>query len=179
MNHLTKTIGRRVRAAREAAGLTQADVGDSLNLSPDAVSKIELGQSNLTLANLEKLPAILGRPIAYFLGIEVPKLSDEESEVIHLYRALSDEARRLARAALHAWLNMPPPPAPPPQIKTITEPPAPPPGVDPVLFERVEKVMSLLTPEERYLLGKMILDRRAARLGANNEGVEAETLNSQ
>lgn len=175
---MTKTIGRRVRAAREAAGLTQADVGDSLNLSPDAVSKIELGQSNLTLANLEKLPGILGRPIAYFLGIEVPKLSDEESEVIHLYRALSDEARRLARAALHAWLNMPPPP-PTPEIKTITAPPEVPPGIDRELFERVEKVMSLLTPEERYLLGKMILDRRAERLGVNNEGVEAETLNAQ
>lgn len=178
VTNLAKFVGKRIRAARLSQNLTQAELGDYLGITRDAVSKIELGNSTLTLQNLEKLPAILDRPISYFLGLEIPSLSNDESEVIHLYRALSDEARRLALATLRAWLR--PESSPPvPQVKPITAAPELPPGVDRELFERVEKVMSLLTPDERYLLGKMILDRRAARLGASSEGVEAEILNSE
>jgi transcriptional regulator with XRE-family HTH domain len=70
MGHLGIIASQRVREAREAAGLTQAELAEYLHISRDAVSKIENGYSVLSLKHLAALPNILHRPISYFLDLE-------------------------------------------------------------------------------------------------------------
>ena len=86
--------------------MTQVELGDYLGLTRDAISKIENGLSNLSLRHLERLPEILGRPVTYFLGLDQPSLSPDESELLHLYRALPPGLDQYALAALRAWAGL-------------------------------------------------------------------------
>lgn len=106
MGELAIAAAQRLKEAREAAGLTQADVADQLRLSRDAISKIENGRSVITLKHLEALPQILYKPISYFLGLD-SNLSFDEEELLTLYRSLpsTGPTRRFARAQLQAMVE--------------------------------------------------------------------------
>lgn len=103
MGELGKLAAQRIREAREAAGLTQAELGDALGISGNAVTKIENGRSTLTLKHLEELPKILNRPIEYFLGLDTD-LTAEEERLLALYRRLptGGPSRRSALAVIEA-----------------------------------------------------------------------------
>lgn len=60
-------IGRRLREARMAHGLTQKDIGRALGLSPQAYQKYETGSSRLSLATLAKMQCALKLPLAELL----------------------------------------------------------------------------------------------------------------
>lgn len=74
-----KILGQRVRAAREAAGLTQeelaqrASVGGNTSASrQSAMSRIEhFGE--LTTSQLERLATETGKPMGYFLAIDLAR----------------------------------------------------------------------------------------------------------
>ncbi len=55
MERLLREIGERVKQARLARGLSQADLAEMLNLSDAYVSKIELGKNAMTVTVLVKL----------------------------------------------------------------------------------------------------------------------------
>ena len=55
-----KTIGRRVRAARELSGLTQSDVGIGLGIPQSAVAQIEAGQRSVTATELAQIAELVG-----------------------------------------------------------------------------------------------------------------------
>lgn len=105
-NGLGDIAARRIKAARLAEGLTQAEIGDYLGLGRDAVSKIENGYALLSLRHLEKLAKILNRPITYFLDIDIG-LSSEEERVLAIYRALPLDGpyRLIAHRALASLLQ--------------------------------------------------------------------------
>ncbi|MFA5954228.1 MAG: helix-turn-helix domain-containing protein [Patescibacteria group bacterium] len=64
-------IGARLRAAREAAGLSQAQLAKALDYeSATAISLIEAGERKLRSEDLHKAAKALHRDIAYFLGQE-------------------------------------------------------------------------------------------------------------
>lgn len=106
MGELGKLAAQRIREAREAAGLTQAELGDALGISGNAVTKIENGRSTLGLQHLEQLPKILNRPIEYFLGLDTGMTPDEE-ELLALYRRLpqTGPARRQVLLVIQALWN--------------------------------------------------------------------------
>jgi transcriptional regulator with XRE-family HTH domain len=106
MGELGKLAAQRIREAREAAELTQAELGDALNISGNAVTKIENGRSTLTLQNLEQLPKILNRPIEYFLGLDTGMTADEE-QLLAAYRRLpkTGPARASALAVVQALVD--------------------------------------------------------------------------
>jgi transcriptional regulator with XRE-family HTH domain len=63
------TIGLRIRAAREARGLSQSDLAKELGFqTATAISLIESGERKLTAGILERLSEVLHRDIKYFLG---------------------------------------------------------------------------------------------------------------
>lgn len=64
---LDVSIGRQVRAARESAGLTLADLGTAIGVTFQQVHKYESGVNGLTAARLYSIARSLGRPIGYFL----------------------------------------------------------------------------------------------------------------
>ena len=107
MDTITGITSKRLRAAREAAGLTQAELGDSLGISGNAITKIEAGRSTLTLPHLVELPKILHQPITYFLGLENPAgLTDDEAELLELYRAVEEPRfRRYVLTFIRDWIE--------------------------------------------------------------------------
>lgn len=60
-------IGPRVRAARRAMGLRQADLSEMTALPASHVSDIERGTLTPTIPTLRKIGEALGRPLIYFL----------------------------------------------------------------------------------------------------------------
>lgn len=63
-------IGRRIREARESAGLTQRELGKQLGYSQTAINGWETARRRISLDDLEHLSRALNRPLAWFLGAE-------------------------------------------------------------------------------------------------------------
>ena len=81
-------LGRRLRAAREACGLTQQQVGGKLQLSRATVAQMELGNREVTSLELDKLAYLYGRDIRSFLAGE---FSPQDALTV-LFRTGSDLA---------------------------------------------------------------------------------------
>lgn len=89
-------VRKRLRQAREDAGLSQEEVAKQLKLgSHVAYGNYERGKADPDLDNLMKLSRILSKPVTWFLGIENGgELSPDEVELLNCYRQLSFRARR-------------------------------------------------------------------------------------
>lgn len=85
-------VPKKIRQARQAAGLTQGELADALGVTRALVTSIENNRSTLTLKHLEMLPDILSRPIEYFLGLDTG-LTDDEAELLAWYRATPPKAQ--------------------------------------------------------------------------------------
>lgn len=64
----TETLGERIRATRQAAGLSQEKLAERLGLTRQAVTKWETGQSAPSTENLLHLAEVLGVPVTDLLG---------------------------------------------------------------------------------------------------------------
>ena len=67
-----RQIGRRIRQARESAGLTQEELGRALGVSGVAVGHYERGARSVGIADLETIGETLRRPITWFLQTPRP-----------------------------------------------------------------------------------------------------------
>ena len=65
---LQVTFGSNVSAARLAAGLTQHELAQRAGMSQQYLSRIELGQINLTLRSMSQLAAELGQDVVCMLS---------------------------------------------------------------------------------------------------------------
>ena len=88
------TLGERVRRARVASGLSQAQLG-APHFTRAYVSAIELGKIRPAVRSLGFLAAKLGRPAGYFLG-------DDEATLREREHALIAKARQQILAGEHA-----------------------------------------------------------------------------
>jgi len=59
---------KRLRAAREASGLTQAEVARSLGRPQSFVAKCEVGERRVDVVELARFGAIYGKTIGYFVN---------------------------------------------------------------------------------------------------------------
>lgn len=91
-----RTIGHRLRQAREVAGLTQGEVGKSIGKSQSAISDYERGRLGIELPELMKLAKIVGQPTSYFLDEETPDLErGAETEIRKACRLMETALERL------------------------------------------------------------------------------------
>jgi Zn-dependent peptidase ImmA (M78 family)/transcriptional regulator with XRE-family HTH domain len=81
-------IGRRLRAAREAAFLTQEQVAARLGLSRSAVAQIELGNRSVSSIEIDHLAFLYGRDIRDFFSEDFAS----EDSLLALFRANQDMA---------------------------------------------------------------------------------------
>jgi transcriptional regulator with XRE-family HTH domain len=63
-----KAFLKRLRSAREAAGLTQVEVADRLGRPQSFVSKCESGERRVDVVELEEFARIYGKRLSYFLA---------------------------------------------------------------------------------------------------------------
>ncbi len=83
-----KTLGERLREARDYVGYSQEEIAAYLKMPRSAVSLIETGQRKLDALELKKLAELYKRPVSHFTEddlIEAPLGTD----VNHLARTLS------------------------------------------------------------------------------------------
>jgi Zn-dependent peptidase ImmA (M78 family)/transcriptional regulator with XRE-family HTH domain len=76
-------LARRLRAAREARGLTQEDVAERLEVSRPTVAQMELGNRAVTSLELDRLARLYGRDLREFLVDEF----QEQDALAALFRA--------------------------------------------------------------------------------------------
>lgn len=97
---LTKRFGILVAARRKECDLTQQQLADAMEMSPDMISRIETGGSGARFPTIEKLAAALRvDPAAFFVATAMP-----ESE---RRTALLDLTAKLARLSDDdlAWIS--------------------------------------------------------------------------
>jgi len=68
MQELQKALGRQIREAREAAGMTQKDLGGELDYTAMAISHFENGIRDMKLSDIHKLSSVLNRDLSFFLS---------------------------------------------------------------------------------------------------------------
>ncbi|MGI8667492.1 MAG: helix-turn-helix domain-containing protein [Jatrophihabitans sp.] len=68
-----RVVGARLRDARLAMGLTQADVADALGLSRPTLAAVEKGTRKITGLELRRLARLYQRDVAWLLGEEEPE----------------------------------------------------------------------------------------------------------
>jgi transcriptional regulator with XRE-family HTH domain len=117
-----KSMGARVRRFREAAGLSQTELGDKLGVSYQQVQKYERGVSRLGVDTLLRLARALDQPVSVFLPLgtwvedairpdpgaasrsghvaepraDYAVLTRDEKEMLKAFRELGDEKLRSA-----------------------------------------------------------------------------------
>ncbi|MBY0254828.1 MAG: helix-turn-helix domain-containing protein [Methylobacterium organophilum] len=102
-------IGSRIRAAREAAKVSQTELGTHLGVSFQQVQKYELGANRIGAGRLEEVAIFLGVPVASFYDepgpVRVPPpLSVAEARTAQraATEALEEAVRREAAAMAEA-----------------------------------------------------------------------------
>lgn len=66
-DHSAKEVGRQIRELRKREGLTQQALGERLNVSRQAISKVELGEENVTIERLQRIMKALGYQVKLVL----------------------------------------------------------------------------------------------------------------
>lgn len=82
-------IGNQIRMAREQSGLTQEELSERLDCSPQSVSDMERGVVGISIAMLKNLCTVLGVSSDYLLFGTEPK--HDLSALADKCRSLSDE----------------------------------------------------------------------------------------
>ncbi len=76
-------LGRKIQTAREELKMTQEQLADAIGCSQSALSNYEKGKRRIYLSHLEKLSAVLDKPLEYFVetlgesNMETPPLSPD------------------------------------------------------------------------------------------------------
>lgn len=89
-------VGERLKAARLAAGLSQAELGKAMNLSFQQVQKYERGVNRISASMLMRASAALAVPVAEFFPDAKPDPDAETRLDIRSLRGGADLARQFA-----------------------------------------------------------------------------------
>jgi len=64
-----KAIGQRIREARQAAGMSQEELGKAIgDYTATAISYFEHGLRKVKIEDIQKLAEVLGKDVSYFLS---------------------------------------------------------------------------------------------------------------
>lgn len=96
VKHLVhQSIGNAIAKYRKAAGMTQAALAERLDLSNDAVSRLERGNIALSVARLVELAEIFGCEATDLLTDSSPRVQDQAKQLTGLLEKLDEEDRRM------------------------------------------------------------------------------------
>jgi transcriptional regulator with XRE-family HTH domain len=103
-----RMVGLRLRQARQAAGLSAAELAASLAVSADDLAAFEAGQAPLPLTTLEAAARRLALPLEHFLERGGPVgEADSTRRALEQVRALPPELREfLSQPANEAYLRL-------------------------------------------------------------------------
>lgn len=100
-------IGRRIRTAREAAGVSQAALANALGITFQQLQKYERAKSRISAARLQDVANPLGVPVASFydepgpvLAPPLPTVAQAKAALLKASDALAEAKAREAAAAM-------------------------------------------------------------------------------
>jgi len=106
--HLKTYIGGQVKTLRKQSGLTQADLGEKIGRTAEAISNVETGKSLPSLDTLIAMSETLGVPLTDFFpsgSVDLDRSANRlkaEAEAMALLRGLSDKQLTVALAQIKA-----------------------------------------------------------------------------
>ena len=86
-----EAYGRRLRSARETAGLSQQELGQAIGHTQSYVSKVEAGEMMFRPIDYPPLAQLLGVPILALIG---PLTEEERAEIEAFKRRVAEERRK-------------------------------------------------------------------------------------
>lgn len=90
---LNQSVGRAVARYRKAVGMTQAELAERLDLSLDAVSRLERGNIGLSVARLVELAEIFGCETVDLLADGSTRPRDQAGQLEGLLGQLDEQER--------------------------------------------------------------------------------------
>ena len=102
MDANSRLIGKRIKFRREAAGLSQEQLAERMELSKNHISSIECGKSMVTTKGLLALCDVLGGTPNYYL---IGELSPEADSTTSLIRLLNPAEQKTLIRLLNAYLE--------------------------------------------------------------------------
>ena len=78
-------IARRLRQAREEAGINQQQAADAVGVHRTAITQLEAGNRAVSTLELTRLAILYGQPVTWFLSEKNP---EEEDVIVALHRAV-------------------------------------------------------------------------------------------
>lgn len=101
-----RAVGKRVKELREAAKMTQDDLGQKAKLSAKFLSQVENGQANPSIGVVARLSAALNLPLPAFFAREAPgALVDDLVAISALVSSQPPPARKRALRVLRALFD--------------------------------------------------------------------------
>lgn len=106
----------KLQELRVEKGISQAEIAAALGITQQAYSRYERGVSELGYTNLTKFANFFDVSIDYLLGnsnfyypdtVKNALLSEDEEELVALYRSLMPEYKTLALTNLRIWAGKP------------------------------------------------------------------------
>ncbi len=84
-------VGEKIKKARVEKSLSQEDLAEKIGVSRMMVSRYELGNSEVSIENLQKISKVLEKTISYFFGEEPDQGSKEIWKEAQKYLSLMKE----------------------------------------------------------------------------------------
>ncbi|WP_428246775.1 helix-turn-helix domain-containing protein [Ferrovibrio sp.] len=105
--------GRRLRAARQLAGINQTQLGNHVGITFQQVQKYEKGLNRISASRLSLFGQLLNVPPSYFFGEDTPAIAEPvqatpgsltrtEAKLVRQFRAAPGEFQRAVSAMLDA-----------------------------------------------------------------------------
>lgn len=93
-------LGKRIRLAREDAGLTQSELAELLGLGhPQSISRYERGETEVPQRRLRRIAEATGKPLGFFLAdgdeAEAPAAPLADPATLALAKQILEELRAL------------------------------------------------------------------------------------
>lgn len=95
-------LGKRIKEARQRAGLSQQQLADSIGVSDKTISAYEVGRVDPPLESLSSISGATSHPMAYFIG---DVQSNIEAKLDRIAREM-EEVRRLMQGAVKSQTPM-------------------------------------------------------------------------
>ena len=106
--HLKTYIGGQVKTLRKQSGLTQAELGEKIGRTAEAISNVETGKSLPSLDTLIAMSEALGIPLTDFFpsgSVDLDRSANRlkaEAEAMAVLRGLTDSQLTVALAQIKA-----------------------------------------------------------------------------
>jgi transcriptional regulator with XRE-family HTH domain len=99
----SRVVAKRLRALRQAAGVSQEELGRRAKLTAKFISQVENGHTNPSIGVVARLASGLGLSLSEFFDHEKPARPDDVAAIVALVTAQPPAARKRALKLLKTF----------------------------------------------------------------------------